>query len=397
VILLITLCKYDLIFNFKGIFGMDVGGTLTKIVYFEANIAKRAASDIPKQEPSDRTEEVPGLPPLPKRAASLTNLSQPDHQEALEELYNIMDSTRQQTSIPTRDDGLSFFSQILGGRLHFLHFETRNMVLAINVLSSSGVTENIRTIGCTGGGAHKYAKQFEEQLGITFHPFDELGSLIRGMNFVLMNVVGECYSYRRSPDLCTQPNSNSASLNSSGNPSTSTSTTTLPSAAAATASATATNTKLAGAAKATNKSDEKVGSFSLDSSPQRKTERGAARGGGPPSSAASAAPIPALHNPDASSNSRRNSAPGHGSSSASGSGAGAGAGTGGPDSNTSGTSDPSSPRPRDAKDYTHRVTMPHEMFSKRNFFPYLVVNIGSGVSIVKGRRKPSSSCRPQTF
>jgi hypothetical protein len=33
------------------------------------------------------------------------------------------------------------------------------------MLSSTGITENIRTIGCIGGGAHKYAKEFEDQLG----------------------------------------------------------------------------------------------------------------------------------------------------------------------------------------------------------------------------------------
>jgi type II pantothenate kinase len=53
----------------------------------------------------------------------------------------------------------------------------------------TGITENIRTIGCTGGGAHKYAKEFEDQLGITFTQFDELGCLVRGMNFALTNVV----------------------------------------------------------------------------------------------------------------------------------------------------------------------------------------------------------------
>ena len=35
------------------------------------------------------------------------------------------------------------------------------------------------------------------------------------------------------------------------------------------------------------------------------------------------------------------------------------------------------------KEHTYKVTMPHEMFVTNELFPYLVVNIGSGVSILK--------------
>ena len=66
------------------------------------------------------------------------------------------------------EHGLSFYSEMLGGRLHFLHFETRNIGSAIDMLSSTSVTENIRTIGCTGGGAHKFAQEFEDNLDIKF-------------------------------------------------------------------------------------------------------------------------------------------------------------------------------------------------------------------------------------
>ena len=38
---------------------------------------------------------------------------------------------------------------------------------------------------------------------------------------------------------------------------------------------------------------------------------------------------------------------------------------------------------RDVKDFTYKVTMPYEMFQKDDLYPYLLVNIGSGVSILK--------------
>jgi pantothenate kinase len=305
---------------------MDVGGTLTKIVYFEANIGKR--SNDPQKDPKSSTKEVP-QPVLPKRTASLTHLNEPDHQEALEELYNIMDSTsKQRLNIPTRDESLSFYSTILGGRLHFLHFETRNMVLAINMLSSSGATENIRTIGCTGGGAHKYANQFEEQLGITFHPFDELGSLIRGMNFALTNVDEECYTYRREETQSQTQSQSDNGSNQASSPSTSSKDTPPPAV------------RKVGSFTAASLADKSAagGSMSADSTPQRPSP---AKKGFQQS-----AEIPT--SPRAMEESK------------------------------------GSPRARDAKDYCHRVTMPHEMFSTRDYFPYLVVNIGSGVSIVKG-------------
>jgi type II pantothenate kinase len=71
------------------------------------------------------------------------------------------------------------------------------MMEAINYLASTAITENIRTIGCTGGGGHKYAKQFAEQLEIKVVPLDELGCLVRGMDFTLTNVANECYTYRQ--------------------------------------------------------------------------------------------------------------------------------------------------------------------------------------------------------
>jgi pantothenate kinase len=76
------------------------------------------------------------------------------------------------------EHGLSFYSEMLGGRLHFLHFETRNIGSAIDMLSSTSVTENIRTIGCTGGGAHKFAQEFEENLDIKFQ--------VKASNFLIM-------------------------------------------------------------------------------------------------------------------------------------------------------------------------------------------------------------------
>ena len=241
----------------------------------------------------DDTIEIPGRQSL-RRNISLGQLDTPDHQVALDELYSYMDSTKDRSGVSTRDDTLSFYSNTLGGRLHFLHFETRNMVSGIEMLSATGITENIRTIGCTGGGAHKYAKEFEEQLGITFLQLDELGCLVRGMNFALTNVVGECYTYRndasapiipiKSPDTSPKRNDHTATNNSNTNHN-----------------------------NEDDRKDSKGGEEHMKGEENVKDEGWR----------------------------------------------------------------------RDVKEHTYKVTMPHEMFVTNELFPYLVVNIGSGVSILK--------------
>jgi len=220
--------------NIGAIFGMDVGGTLAKIVYFEANNmtgnGDGDSSDVHEQEEKEygegstisgtglkrsatetgslRKKNMDGLSRNGNGSESklgrmgshgnLAQLGAPEHQAALQELYSYMDSSNLEGSPVSADVGLTFDSEMLGGRLHFLHFETRNMISAINILSQSdSFTQNIRTIGCTGGGAVKYAKVVEEDLGIKFNQLDELGSLVRGMHFALTSIDGECYTYRK--------------------------------------------------------------------------------------------------------------------------------------------------------------------------------------------------------
>lgn len=70
------------------------------------------------------------------------------------------------------------------------------MPSVIELVSSSAIHHNIKTIGCTGGGAYKYSTEFSEQLDINVIKMDEMDCLLRGLHFILTNVVGECYTYR---------------------------------------------------------------------------------------------------------------------------------------------------------------------------------------------------------
>lgn len=167
--------------NIGGIFGMDIGGTLSKIVYFERKMI--------------------GMEPVQSNGEpNFQDYNSPQHQEALAQIYSAMLSQSFLGTTGVRDESLSFYSSFLGGRFHFIHFETRQMPSAISKLSSSEITANIKSIGCTGGGAHKYSKLIKDVLEIQVLQFDELKCLVRGMHFVMMNYEQECYTYRYDDD-----------------------------------------------------------------------------------------------------------------------------------------------------------------------------------------------------
>ena len=60
-----------------------------------------------------------------------------------------------------------------------------------------------------GGGALKFKPLFESELGLTFVPQDELGTVIQGMAYMVDNVEGQCYTMKEGAD---RPPSNGLSL-----------------------------------------------------------------------------------------------------------------------------------------------------------------------------------------
>ena len=56
---------------------------------------------------------------------------------------------------------------------------------------------------CTGGGAHKFANDWERELGIVMAKQDEMDSLVAGMQFVMMDSVREVYTFK--PTELTEP------------------------------------------------------------------------------------------------------------------------------------------------------------------------------------------------
>jgi len=134
--------------------GIDFGGTLTKIAFFE-----------PRN--------------LPEYAQNLAKfiLSSESYGESGE-----------------RDSDLSFYSEKLGGRLHFVNFETSRTSGAIALVNQIG-PHNIKRVHATGGGAFKFSDKLKDELGICLLKQDELETVVKGIIFTLLeHPDSECYT-----------------------------------------------------------------------------------------------------------------------------------------------------------------------------------------------------------
>ncbi|CAA6671454.1 unnamed protein product [Spirodela intermedia] len=143
---------------------VDIGGSLIKLVYFSRH----------EEHPSD------------EKRKSIVKLR------------------------PRFSNGLRTRFPVLGGRLHFVKFETGKLNECLDFISSkqlhrggidspswrSGTRhdDNI-IIKATGGGAYKFADVFKERLGISLEKEDEMGCLVSGANFLLKAIRHEAFTH----------------------------------------------------------------------------------------------------------------------------------------------------------------------------------------------------------
>ncbi|XP_055825432.1 pantothenate kinase 2 [Solanum dulcamara] len=99
---------------------------------------------------------------------------------------------------------------ILGGRLHFVKFETSNINECLDFIHSKQLhcggmdsqcwpsdappSENA-VIKATGGGAYKFADLFKERLGVSIEKEDEMNCLVAGANFLLKAIRHEAFTH----------------------------------------------------------------------------------------------------------------------------------------------------------------------------------------------------------
>lgn len=90
-----------------------------------------------------------------------------------------------------RDAELSFSWK--KGKFHFLNFETRKFEGAIEMLKFNELLKNEKVLLATGGGAQKYANMIRRELGCQLAKGDELACLLLGVNFLLQHLDDELF------------------------------------------------------------------------------------------------------------------------------------------------------------------------------------------------------------
>jgi len=137
-------------------FGMDIGGTLAKLVYFEPT------DDLAKVKEGEEN-------------AILSNIK----------LY--LTKNKAYGDSGHRDAHIQMDDVTIDGRrgsLHFIRFPTSAMNAFVELAKRKGMAELASTVCATGGGAYKFQELIEREVKLKMHKFDELNSLIRGVNFM---------------------------------------------------------------------------------------------------------------------------------------------------------------------------------------------------------------------
>lgn len=147
-------------------FGMDIGGSLVKLVYFEP-------------------EEV-----LPQDDEQDVELSRTIHK------YLTSNKTYGDTGI--RDVHLEMRRVPINGHsgtLHFIRFPSTAMEKFIFLAKTKGLSALSSTICATGGGAFAYEKLIKQSVNLDLHKADEIDSLVSGIHYLELNHPEESYFF----------------------------------------------------------------------------------------------------------------------------------------------------------------------------------------------------------
>ncbi|XP_040915978.1 pantothenate kinase 2, mitochondrial isoform X2 [Toxotes jaculatrix] len=161
-------------------FGMDIGGTLVKLVYFEPK-------DITAEE---EQEEVENLKSIRRYLTSNTAYGKTGIRDVHLELQDLTLCGRT-------------------GNLHFIRFPTHDLPAFLQMGRNKHFSSLHTTLCATGGGAYKFESDFRTMADLQLHKLDELDCLIRGVLYidsVMSSGPSECYYFENptDPDHCIQ-------------------------------------------------------------------------------------------------------------------------------------------------------------------------------------------------
>lgn len=114
-------------------FGMDIGGTLAKLVYFE-----------PKDITQDEADsEVESLKNIRRYLTKNSAYGKTGHRDTHLQMDNVLMRKRR-------------------GTLHFIRFPTSEMGNFLALAKSKGMANLVTTVSATGGGAYKFEESFRK-------------------------------------------------------------------------------------------------------------------------------------------------------------------------------------------------------------------------------------------
>ena len=117
-------------------FGMDIGGTLAKLVYFE---------------PTETSEEEEArVKNIRKYLTNNLAYGAQGHRDQQKQMEDVVIRNRK-------------------GRLHFIRFPTCVMTAFIELAKEKGMAETISTVCATGGGAYKFEADIRAELNMSLH------------------------------------------------------------------------------------------------------------------------------------------------------------------------------------------------------------------------------------
>lgn len=114
-------------------FGMDIGGTLAKLVYFEPK-------DI---TPDEADSEVESLKNIRRYLTRNSAYGKTGHRDTHLQMDNVTIRGRR-------------------GTLHFIRFPTSEMGNFLALAKSKGMANLVTTVSATGGGAYKFEDSFRK-------------------------------------------------------------------------------------------------------------------------------------------------------------------------------------------------------------------------------------------
>ncbi|CAK9046954.1 4'-phosphopantetheine phosphatase (Inactive pantothenic acid kinase 4) [Durusdinium trenchii] len=151
--------------------GLDIGGTLAKLVFFESEIRPSWCNG--------RFAQV-------IKSLGVQTVKSEDDRE-----FRDFVLSRQGSFWGAQDKELSFYDEELEGVFHFLCFQTDKMERFVALLAAQDLHHQIDEIYTTGGGAYKYSRLFSERLGINLKPVDELGVVVKGISWLLRRPISD--------------------------------------------------------------------------------------------------------------------------------------------------------------------------------------------------------------